>query len=278
MRQLADACLLVQSPSHTIAPHDQPLPILRLCLAGTRQRVGHAPTIGAWQHALGNQAIQRLLTVPGADTHIQRTVWGWQDGQWKPVVPTTNQTPPPFIGVDGDFWDNETGRHLSRQEAIARYVDTLQGQIGEGPGDSATEDTEMETEPERAPSTAQTGVAVLGPAVVTSVPFAPRINSYFWGHIEGVHVNSGQAGKSEWASQDRARIKSWIDTVFEANKHYLKAPQAKGKPVRLWGQVDSVCGRVGDTGQPTRGVIVWVKVERADGRCKIGNAYPGEYS
>jgi hypothetical protein len=182
--------------------------------------------ITGWQHAIGNQAIQRLLTGPATGTFVQRTIWGWQDGQWNTVVPTANRTPPPFIGRDGDFWDNEIGRHLSREEAARRYFESMQGQIGEGPGTSTTEDTEMNVEPEPALSTAQTGVAVLGPGAVTIAPFVPRINSYFWGHIEGVHAGSGQAGKSEWASRDRTQIKTWIDTVFEANKHYLKATQA----------------------------------------------------
>src|SRR5262249_39410100 len=148
--------------------------------------------IAAWQHAIGNQAMQRLLTGPA----VQRTIWGWEGGQWKTVVPTSHRNPPTVPGSDGDFWDDESNRHLSRADAEQRYCQSYNDQLKEGARETTAEASEMEVEG-TAP-TAQTTVPVLGPTATPAVPFVPRINSYFWSHILGVHSGSGIAsGKSE---------------------------------------------------------------------------------
>jgi len=105
----------------------------------------------------------------------------------------------------------------------------------------------------------------------------PRIGGIFWEHIyEGHMPNSGGSAKGVWHTSDKSVIASYVREIFEANKAYLK-PHLLGKQnKRLWGQSYDYIGVTG-SGERTKGIIIFVKIERADGRCKIMNAYPGEY-
>lgn len=134
--------------------------------------------------------------------------------------------------------------------------------IGESPPKSLGED-EKKAEPS---------------ASAGSKAWTPTIGGYFWKHIfEGHALGADKKGKSKWATEDRQILKAYVDAIFEANKGYLKPHHFGQKNRRLWGQLPSIVGVEGKTGAPTKGVIIWVQIERAYGRCKIISAYPGDY-
>lgn len=109
-------------------------------------------------------------------------------------------------------------------------------------------------------------------------PWAPTIGGYYWKHIlEGHALGSDAKGKSKWGTEEKEVLKGYVDAVFEENKGYLKPHHFGQKNRRLWGQLPDIVGVEGKTGAPTKGVIIWVHIERAYGRCKIMSAYPGEY-
>jgi hypothetical protein len=111
-----------------------------------------------------------------------------------------------------------------------------------------------------------------------SKAWAPTIGGYYWKHIfEGHALGSDKKGKSKWATDDKEILKAYVDAIFEANKGYIKPHHFRQNNRRLWGQLPSIVGVEGKTGAPTKGVIIWVQIERAYGRCKIISAYPGEY-
>ena len=105
----------------------------------------------------------------------------------------------------------------------------------------------------------------------------PELTWINWPHIQKNHWYDSEApNKGKWADTSQEIIWIWIFDAFWNTRQWLK-PEHVGKPNRrLWYQSPDTVGVTG-AGAPTKGIILWVSVTNSTGKCKIQNAYPGEY-